>query len=187
MRGFLLGVGWLILCGPWGSPASAAEPGFRIRLVETHLANQVYLLNARIEFRFSRVVLEALDSGVPVTILLELQVLRDRDYLWDERIADLKQRYRLAYHALSGRYVVQNQNTGVSHTYQTLDDALYALGSIRAFPLIDRQLMKPGGHYYGKLEARLDIESLPAPLRPLAYLNSKWRLASDVYTWPLQP
>ena len=96
------------------------------------------------------------------------------------------QRYRLEFHALSKRYVLTNVNAGVSQTFDYLDDALTALGTIDGFPLIDRGLLRDGERYTGTLRARLDIEKLPAPLRPLAYLSSQWRLSSDRHTWSLQ-
>ena len=38
----------------------------------------------------------------------------------------------------------------------------------------------------GLNEVYVDIEALPAPLRPVAYLSSPWRLTSEWYEWPLE-
>ena len=39
--------------------------------------------------------------------------------------------------------------------------------------------------YQVKMRTFLDIESLPAPMRPLAYISSDWQLDSDWVSWPL--
>ena len=37
--------------------------------------------------------------------------------------------------------------------------------------------------YRAGLSVRLDIESLPLPLRPVAYVTPAWYLESPVYKW----
>ena len=60
-----------------------------------------------------------------------------------------------------------------------------ALGQINNLPLIDARLLNPELRYQVKVRAHLDIESLPAPMRPLAYISSDWQLDSDWVSWPL--
>ncbi|SRR6056297_2850664 len=166
--------------------AAGAETEFYVRGAHTYLDEGVYWLDARIDYRFSDRSLEALDSGVALTVVLEIEVERQRAYLWDETVAEITQHYELTLHPLSGRYVVDNLNTGISRTFGTLEEAALFLGRLRRFPLLDAKLAPPGDDYEVVMKARLDIESLPAPLRPLAYLSSQWRLASDVFRCPLE-
>ena len=35
------------------------------------------------------------------------------------------------------------------------------------------------------IRAKLDIEALPAPLRPVAYVSPSWRMSSGWYEWNL--
>jgi hypothetical protein len=44
-----------------------------------------------------------------------------------------------------------------------------------------------GEEYEVLIHAELDIEALPSPLRPLAYITPAWRLNSDWYSWSLTP
>ncbi len=177
---------WLLGIGLLTGSVQTTAAGFFVRWVDTQLVNDVYMLDAHLELELGSAPLEALNSGVPINIVVEIRILRERPYWLAERIAALTQRYRLEYHALSERYVLTNVNAGVSQTFDYLDDALAALGIIENYPLLDRELLKTGEQYTGTLRARLDIEKLPAPLRPLAYLSSRWRLSSDQYVWPLQ-
>ncbi|MEW8027162.1 MAG: DUF4390 domain-containing protein, partial [Candidatus Thiodiazotropha sp.] len=67
------------------------------------------------------------------------------------------------------------------------DAALYALGEIANLPMVSPVKLAPGEAYQLRLRADLDIESLPLPLQPLAYLGRGWKLTTGWSQWPLQP
>ena len=167
-------------------PAAQAAEAFIIKSLETRLRDNVYAFSAHIEYKFSDEALAALKNGVPLIIILNIEVQEERWY-WNKTIAELEQGYLLIYHALSKKFMIHNLNSGIQTDYSSLDDALHALGHLENLPLIDAQLLKPESRYVLRLRSRLDIESLPAPMRPLAYISSDWRLQSDWYTWPLTP
>ena len=125
-------------------------------------------------------------SGVPLIILLNIEVLQDRNWWWDKTIAKLEQGYLLLYHALSEKYIIHNLNSGAQKNYVSLNAALHSLSKIRELPLIDINLLEEGDDYYARIRTYLDIESLPAPMRPIAYISSQWQLESDWYSWPLE-
>ena len=159
---------------------------FRIKQVETHLVDGVYLLNAQLKTELGEDTLEALYNGVPLTIVMDIEIVKHRDMLWDERIASLQGRYQLQLHALSDHYILKNLNSGATRTFRNLDSAILGLGIISDFPMIDSYLLDPGQEYWVRVRARLDIEALPSPLRPLAYLRSLWDSDTDWYTWPIE-
>jgi hypothetical protein len=166
---------------------SAQADGFQVRSVATELKDKVYLLNARIDYRLSNEVVEALQNGVPLIILLDIEVKRERHWWFDKTIAELQQGYLILYHALSETYIVNNLNSGAQKNFTSMNAALRSLGHIEDLPIIDTHLVKPDAKHYVELKTYLDIESLPAPMRPIAYLSPKWRLETDWYQWPLQP
>lgn len=166
--------------------ASAQAKGFSIRSVDTHLRDHVYRLDTRIDFAFSEEAQKALQSGIPIIILLDIEVEKLRDWWWNKSVARLQQGYLLLYHALTEKYIVNNLNSGAQHDYTSLSATLRGLGRINGLPLIDSSLLHKGDDYQVRVRVHLDIESLPAPMRPLAYISSDWQLASDWYTWPLQ-
>ncbi len=174
------------MLSPFGAaPAGGDTPP--IHDVRILLVDGVYRLGARVEFRLNDTVREALENGVPLVLELQIQVVRERELLWPEIIAELRQRFSLRYHALSQRYLVRNFNTGVLQSFRFLDDALRAIGNIYDLPLLDANLLKRDGDYRVRLRSQLDIESLPSPMRLWAYLDSDWRLNSGWYEWPLSP
>lgn len=161
-----------------------AEHAFIIKSLETKLEQGVYNLDSRIEYRLSEEALTALKNGVPFLILMNIEVEQVRWY-WNKNLAELEQGYLLLYHALSEKFIVHNLNSGVQDHYSSLDAALNALGQINNLPLIDAKLLNSEMRYQVKMRVRLDIESLPAPMRPLAYISSDWQLDSDWVSWPL--
>lgn len=176
--------GWALLSALLLTSAVWAA-GFQVMDADTRLVQGVYRLDAKIEYSFSDATMEALRNGVPLTIQLQMEVLRRRDWLWDETVASLQQRFRLEYHALARQYLVTNLNSGELHSFPTHGTAVEFLGQINGFPLLDKSLLADGENYYARLRASLDIEALPVPLRLNAYLSKHWRLTSEWHVWPL--
>ncbi|MFO7594078.1 MAG: DUF4390 domain-containing protein [Pseudomonadota bacterium] len=168
-------------------PTSVIASEFFITGIHTKLQDDVYLLDANIDYRLTDVVIEALNNGVPITLQVNIEIHRKRRWWLDAEMASLEQRYRLRYHALSHQYLLQNINSGAFYAFQALDAALVTLGNLKDFPLLDKQLIEENEAYEVLLHAELDIEALPSPLRPLAYITPAWRLDSDWYTWSLTP
>ena len=51
--------------------------------------------------------------------------------------------------------------------------------------LLTSKSLKPGRTYVIRLRGSLDIESLPTPVRLLAYVSAGWDMNSEWYAWPL--
>ena len=170
------------------SPAAGAGPdaGFNVQHATTRLKDGVYRLDAVFELFLPRAPREALDSGVPLYVTIEMRVARERNWWWDETVAALTQRYRLEFHALSGRFLVINLNTGVRHSFRTIDQATAYIGRLMDFPLLDRVLVGEEWRYMGSVSVSLDLGRLPLPMVPGAYFSSEWRLRSEDYQWLLK-
>ncbi len=159
---------------------------FTIQYAETQLEEGVYLLDASFNYGLTEPVIEALQNGVTLTLLLSIDIKRERWYLWDENITTLKQQYELKYFALSKKYMLNLTNTGIQEIHSSLDSLLMRLNYLEDFPLIDAALISDESSYMVYLKIQLDIEALPAPLRPVAYFSSDWRLASDWFACHLE-
>ena len=168
------------------SPSVSAE-GFQVRSADSKLVERVYMLDARIDYRFSEPTLEALQNGVPLIVLVDIEVEQVRKWWFNKTIAELQQGYLLLYHALTEKYIINNLNSGVQKNYDSLGSALAALGRIDDLPLLDANLVKMDEQYQVNLQTYLDLEALSAPMRPIAYISSQWRLENDWYQWPLKP
>jgi hypothetical protein len=175
---------WLV-CTFGFAPAQANE--FFITGIHTEIKDGVYLLDADIDYRFSDEALRALSNGVPLTVQLTLEINRLRKWWLNDEIAALEQRYSLQYHALSHQYLLRNLNSGAFYSLPHSQAAVDALGRLRDLPLLDSKLVLPDERYRVSMQVELDIEALPSPLRPVAYLTPSWRLRSDWYSWLLTP
>ncbi len=160
---------------------------FSVRYAQARLVDHVYLLNANLNYDLTEAPIEALHNGVSLTFVLTITVQRERWYFLDETVATLKQRYQLTYNSLTDQYLLTYLNTGIAESFPSLEAVLTKLGTLKDFPLLDSHLIEPSETYWVYLQNRLDIEALPAPLRPVAYFSSQWRLVSDWYLCPLQP
>lgn len=176
---------WLaLLLGPATVAAQALNPNaFAVRDGEVLLQDGVYVLDADIDFNLSSAARDALESGVPLTFELQIEITRPRPFWLDEDVAALVQRFRVRYHALSQRYVLTNLNSGQSESFSSRTAALTALGTVRSLPVIDRGLLQRGREYQLWLRAGLDVDDLPPPLKTGAYLSPEWRLLSEWQVW----
>ncbi|NJN45409.1 MAG: DUF4390 domain-containing protein [Candidatus Competibacteraceae bacterium] len=178
-------LGWLcLLVGlAWGTLGWASS--FKVVNASTRLDNEIYRLYAQIEYQLSQAPLEALQNGVPLTFSLEVEVIRKREWLWDEVLATRDQQFTLAYHALSRQYVVTDLNRADSKSFPDAARAFEFLGSIDNLPLVNSGILNTEEIYYARLRTTLDLEKLPAPLLLVAYLSDDWYLSGEWYTWPL--
>ena len=160
-------------------------PGVVVREAHTELRDDVYYLHANIDYHFSQPALEALEKGVPLTVVMRIEILHERSYLWSRKVASLEQRYQLSFHALSQQYMLRNLNSGSQYIFPSFDAVRIVLGTVVDLPVIDGYLLEEGGTYSGRLMAELDVDQLPVPLRLLALVSKDWQLNSEWYTWPL--
>ena len=174
----------LISFAPLSSAYSKDQP-FEIRSAESRLFQGVWFANALIDFRLSDEALAALDSGVVLTIELQIRLDRVRRFWLDKETAMLEQSFELSYQPLSERYVVRNLNSGEQDSFATLFSALNSMGRVVDLPIIDASLLDADEQYEIALRAVLDQNTLPGPLRLIAFWSSGFRLESDWYVWIL--
>lgn len=165
--------------------AKAATSLFTVHDAETELVGDIYRLNANLELKLTSQALTALDNGITLVIILDIEVYTPSRYLWDDVLATLEQRYEIQYHTLADQYLLRNINSGSQFIYFTLDSALDALGKIEQLPILDAHLLQPEKHYKVRTRSRLDLGSLPVPMQLKAYISSEWWLNSGWYSWDL--
>ncbi len=169
----------LLVCSQWSKAA-----GIQVGDINSVQVRDKVNLTARLDFQLSDEALNALDHGVALDIIIDMQALEQRRWLWDRTVASHSERFRLERQALTNHYLV-------THKYQrqsflSLAEALQFIGTIRDYPLINTAELEADKQYHGRIRAWLDIESLPAPMRPTAYISSHWRIDSGWHEWPIQ-
>ena len=158
---------------------------FEVRSASTEIVDGVHTLDARLQLVLSSEALRALESGVTLTIELQLQVIRVRGLLPDDLEAELAVRYELQYSPVSQRYIVRNVNAGDQDSFATLYSALNNLGRVQRLPVIDDAVLSPDSDYRFRVRALLNMEQYPAVLRVLFFWRGQWQLKSEWYEWSL--
>ena len=172
----------------YAAPLSAQDRNgyFNVRSATTTLNNGVRELDARLQLLLSQEANDALTSGVPLIIELDLEVIRSRRFLPDAMAAELILQYELEYRPLSQRYIVRTLNSGEQESFATLYAALNNLGRVQGLPIIDDALLDADSNYRLRLRALLSLRQYPAPLRMLFFWRDQWQLESEWYEWPLE-
>ncbi len=165
---------WLLL-----APALSQAAEFQITNHTCRSLDEAFVMDASIDFDFSNKALEALQNGVPLTLEVHLQVRRKGAWLWEKDLLDYKMRYQIRYHALASVYQVIDLQSSTKQSFVTREVAISALGDIQGLPVIGRSRLDKGKTYNIELRASLDLDSLPLPLRPMAYISPDWNLSSE--------
>lgn len=167
--------------------ADGLEGRFEVRSAGLELRDGVYHLNVRMDLPVSDAVRRGLVEGVPLTLEIDLDIERIRQLLPNSRLAELTQRYHLQYNAVSGHYVVHNDNSGVQESFGSVDAALEALSEVRGVPVLDQALLASDRRYEANVRAKLDYGTVPFTLRVLMFWVNEWHRESDWYTWTFEP
>jgi len=142
-------------------------------------------LNTALEFELSSSLEDALDHGLPLTFVLQAEVMRERWYWYDKQVS-LTQRYiRLSYQPLSRRWRVQvsTQALGASglgmtlgNSYDSLSDAMQAVKKINRWRIAGLEALDKSGKQRLDLRFRLDLSQLPQALQFGNQASSDWNI-----------
>ncbi len=162
------------------------EGYFDVRSATTILDQKNYLLDARLQLFLSDEALNALNSGVPLTIELNIEIIRSRRFLPDAKEDELQFQYELEYRPLSQRYIVKDVQGGTQDSYATLFSALNKLGKVQDLILTQNNSLDPQANYRFRLQALLSTKQYSAPLRMLFFWRNQWDLKSEWFEWQLK-
>jgi hypothetical protein len=186
-RRFLAAIFAVLILGTGLAQEGAEREGyFEVRSASTEVLAGVHTLDARLQLVLSSEALAALESGVTLTIEMQMQVIRVKRFLVDSVDAEIAVRHELEFRPLSQRYIVKNLNSGDQDSFATLYSALNSLGRVQGLPVIDDELLLPDREYRLRLRAMLNTQQYPAPLRLLFFWRGQWQLQSEWFEWLLE-
>jgi hypothetical protein len=179
----------LLLCflATAGAYAAGKQSQLLIRSAHAVLDEDVYELDTQLDMQLPRGALKAIDGGLTLHLTYQIEVDRVRRWMPDAGVATIEQKFELAYHALSQRYLVRNLNTGEQQDFGTVDAALARITDVKGLPVLDASLLPPGPEYEGRVRAVLDMASAPEAFGWLLFWTDDWSAESDWYTWTLRP
>lgn len=159
---------------------------FVVRNVEAQLQDQNLRVTTRIELNLSEQAELAIENGVPLVMLTEFELQR-QGLLWKKTLLSSRIRRQLRYHSLADGYVVEDLEEGEIDMFNSVGEALNSMGVLREqLFAVPGDLRENDRGYTLSVRSRLDINRLPAALRPLAFFSPSWRLSSDWTKWQVK-
>ena len=175
----------LLLAIVWCFCLEPVYGDFVVENVQANLVQQELHVSTKINLSLSEQAELAVENGVPLVVLTEFALIKD-GILWDKTLIEYKNGQQLRYHSLSDRYVVEDLEFEEIDTYGSVTEALQSMGVFRSVVLaLPESLEVNATQYTLSVRSRLDINKLPAALRPLAFFSPSWRLASDWTSWQI--
>ena len=172
----LLGVTVLLLASP-----AHAEGSIRVKSVMLEAVDDGYQFDADFEITLNPKLEYALEKGIVLYFVTELNLVNSRWYWLDERIAQSRVREGLSYYALTRQYRLSRG--ALSQNFGTLKEALQALGRVRNRPIIATLDLKRDMEYTVELRMRLDIAALPKPFQVETLSSKDWDLSTGILQW----
>lgn len=163
-----------------------ARADFVVRDVDAQLDDQGLRVSTRVELNLSEQAEMAIENGVPLVLQTEFE-LRRKGVLWKRTVLESRVSQQLRYHSLADRYIVEDLGNGEIDLFESVNEALKSMGVLRDQVFALPEDVKPNVQGYTLLvRSRLDINRLPAALRPLAFFSPSWRLSSDWTRWQVK-
>ena len=176
----------LLLLTLFSAGLDAAQDEIIVDAVSSELVQGNYYVDARISFNLDDDLREALDHGVELHLHIIIKVEERRKWLWDRLYREDVIKYRLEHLPLSDVYIVSSADNA-RRQFDTLENALKYLGTIDRHLLLSNKKIDANVSLTGSLKAELNMEILPPPLKPIAFLLDKWRSDSKRRRWMITP
>jgi hypothetical protein len=178
LRGLLLNV---LVC----LSLSYADNAVQVDDFQLQRSDEGIFLSARLNFDLPPSLEDALNRGMPLSFVMQADVMRERWY-WADKLVNRTDRYiRLSYQPLSKRwrmYVsaqpIQATGLGVSlgQSFDSLSEALQSIQRVSRWRIADVSAIDSTTKQRVEFRFRLDLTQLPQPLQFGALGGAGWGL-----------
>jgi len=148
-------------------------------------------VSAQIQFELPSAVEDALLKGIPMYFLAEVEILRDRWYWSDKKVATTQRSMRLAYQPLTrtwrvnvtqGTSTAGSQGLTLNQSFDTLGQALALIKRISRWKVAEAGDLDGGGKHRVDFRFRLDLSQLPRPFQIGALGQTGWDISASLVT-----
>lgn len=144
-----------------------------------------YRLSADFDIDLAPRIEDIINRGIELHFVVDFELVRNRWYWFDMRIAQHSRIYQLSYHALTRRYRLSTG--GLHQSFVTLGEALRVLARLRNWPIVGKDALSAGTVYQAAVRMRLDLSQMPRTFQVSAFSSAEWALDSDWLRWRFQP
>ncbi len=172
---------WLL-----GALMLPALAGVELEQMRVERQDAELLLHVHLKLELSPAVEEALAKGVPVHFVAEAELMRDRWYWYDRKLAHVSRYYRLAYQPLTRLWRLQvasepiyaaGTGSSIAQTFDSLQAALEVVRRQSGWKLAEAADLDPEARQHVLYRFRLDMSQLPRPFQIGAGNQADWNLS----------
>ena len=162
----------------WSHPAGA-ETTVQLGEFQIDRGEDGIYLNTSLDFELSPGLEDALDHGLPLTFVLQAEVMRERWYWYDKRLVLTERYIRLSYQPLSRRWRVQVSGLGMTlgNSYDSLSDAMQVVKKVSRWRIAGLDTLDKNSKQRLDLRFRLDLSQLPQALQFGNQASSDWNIS----------
>lgn len=166
-----------LACALWAGLGHAA-PKVEMQLERT---TEGVFTNIALQFDLPEQLDDALGKGVAVYFAEEAEVIAERWYWRDKRVAKATRYLRLSYQPLTRRWRLHLSSSpftesgmamSLGQSFDSLDEAMAVIKRVRRWKIADVQDIAGGSDYLVKFSFRLDMSQLPRPFQIGPFGNS---------------
>jgi Domain of unknown function (DUF4390) len=176
-RAFVQGGGAFALASILGSSVLLSAPAraavIELLRLDVQRSELGVTLDADVRFELPPGVEDALQKGVALYFVAEVDVYRSRWYWMDQRVSRTVRTWRLSYQPLTFTYRLSFG--GLSQSYRTLGEALRVIQRAPRWRIAD-PLPDDDSRYYAEYLFKLDTNQLPRPLLIGVSGQNEWSL-----------
>lgn len=185
----------LLVCVFWGAgfvlPAhaqSSANSQVEVSELRLERSEGALLLQSTLRLDLSSSIEDALQKGMPIYFVTEVELMRDRWYWYDKKVGHATRHYRLAYQPLTRKWRLNVSRdpigavglaSSLSQTFETLPEALSAIRRTVNWKLADLSDLDIDNKLTLSFKFRLDVSQLPRPFQMMAGSQAEWNLSAQ--------
>lgn len=169
----------LFALGLAGATPAAAEERIVVTSADVRVqreADSGTYVDAQFDLPLPASLRDAVDHGIALYFVVELEISRSRWYWFDKRLLADALEYRLSFSPLTRQYRLARG--GLAQPFDTLDQALATVRRLSQWRVGDAALLD-GGNVQARIRMRLDTSMLPKPFQVNALTDRDWTLASE--------
>jgi hypothetical protein len=183
---------WMLLLLPGWLPldaAAQARAAPSVTQMRLEQADDGVYLTASVQFELPALVEEVLDKGIAIYFVAEAEVVQERWYWTDRKVAQVTRHMRLAYQPLTRRWrlnvspVPINGTAGfgvsLNQNFDSLADAMEAVKRVGRLRLGDAADIGDDAAHQVTFRFRLDTSQLPRPFQIGVVGQADWNIAAE--------
>ncbi|MEP7205370.1 MAG: DUF4390 domain-containing protein [Casimicrobiaceae bacterium] len=173
-RALLYGLALLLAVPAWADVIA-------VQSAEIRVEEDGYYLNAEFDFTINATLEEALQKGVPLYFILEVEITRPRWYWFDDKLLGYSTQYRISYTPLTRQYRVAIGLLVLN--FDSIEEVQRLISRVTSRRIAARDQLPRGTRLEAGVRLRLDVNQLPKPFQVNALASREWTLQSDWYRW----